>query len=369
MPRILFMLLALAWIAGCTTVTPTPSNLAESLEFDSMLIPDHAQRTRSGYVYAYLRHGTNEMPAVTDAVRVHVTVRNLEGSILDDQEATISVSHSTPFLEEILPILDVGSAVRVWGESPSRIWDIALVGIDLEYRAPEDVAGPPDDAQVLPGFDGVWWKVLDPGHGPTAKTGQNLRIQATRWDRDGAVLESNRATEGMAVQLVPGSRQLDPIHFVVLHELREGAHARLWMQAETAGTPTDIVEDLWVARYLPELDAPSDLAVPLGDAGLVEVAKDAAWMRFITQNPAPKLAENDAVEVAMTCWNAASGELVVARTQDSHDVMEISPNLGIWYDVMTHAAPGDSFMVWIRATALPAEVNMDLTCRVRIFQG
>ena len=70
----------------------------------------------------------------------------------------------------------------------------------------------------------------------------------------------------------------------------------------------------------------------------------------------------------MTCWNGSTGALIDSSyLRGSHDVMEITPALGVWHDIMQQAAPGDVFMAWIKASALPEQVNMDLTCHVQVF--
>ena len=47
--------------------------------------------------------------------------------------------------------------------------------------------------------------------------------------------------------------------------------------------------------------------------------------------------------------------------------MEIKPELGVWFDIMQHIAPGHEFMAWIKATALPESVGMDLVCYGHVF--
>ncbi|MBR4985668.1 MAG: hypothetical protein IKY83_08010 [Proteobacteria bacterium] len=358
------------FLTGCASAslpaTNVPETPVEALdhEADSMIIPEHAQRTPSGYAYMTLHPG-GEKPLPTDAVRVHLKVLTVEGTVVDENDATLAVSHSTPFFEEFLPQMAIGEKIRVWGDQ-ARIWEIEMLSVDAHFRAPEDVSAPPADALSLPEAAGVRYRVLDAGHGEKPKPGQALRVQATRWKDTGEILESNRDSRGMVIFLTEEATQVDPVHDAVLRELNEGAHARLWIPAEMLGAGFGITEDLWLVEYLHGLDVPTELAAP-ADAQIVE--PDAAWMRFETRTGAENLKENDAVAVEMTCWNGATGALVDSSiVRDKHDIMEIKPALGVWQKIMMAAAPGDIFMTWIKTSALPEQVNMDLVCRVKVFE-
>lgn len=369
----------LFFLTGCASVTAsspdafeTPTSalgqsLSESSEPDSMMIPEGARRTPSGYAYVTLRAG-REKPLATDAVRVHLKVLTVEGAVVDENDATLAVSHSTPFFEEFLPQMAIGEKIRVWGDR-ARIWEIEMLSVDEHFRAPEDVASAPADALTVPGTEEVRYRILEPGHGAKPKAGQALRVQATRWKDSGEILESNRDSRGMVIFLTQEATQVDPVHDAVLRELNEGAHARLWIPASMLGAEFGMTEDLWLVEFLHDLDVPAELEAP-DDAQIVE--PDAAWMRFEARSEsadAAKLAENEAVAVEMTCWNGQTGALVDSSLiRDKHDIMEIKPALGIWQKIMMQAAPGDIFMAWIKAAALPEQVNMDLVCRVKVFE-
>ncbi len=352
--------------ACASTPLPAPEEPMSSQTSESMMIPDNALKTASGYAYIFLKQGTGIKPAHTDAVKVHLRVVNVEGTLVDESDATLAIAHSTPFLEEILPVMELGAVVRVWGESQARIWEIEMISVDEAYRAPEDVAAPPQDALTLDGFEQVHWRMVEPGTGENAHTGQAVRLHASRWKTDGEILESNRAGRGMVVFLNDESKQLDPIHDAMIHQMNLGAHARIWIPGAMTGMTFDLVEDLWLDEFLPQLETPKNLAKP--DDNLTEIEPDAAWIQFSTQTNAQKLAENDAVEVDMTCWNGSTGVLIDSTyLRENRDVMEIKPALGVWFKIMQQAAPGDEFMTWIKASALPEQVNMDLVCHVHVF--
>ncbi len=334
---------------------------------DSMMIPDNALKSPGGYAYVILKPGNGTKPAHTAAVDVNLRVRSVDGGIVDEGKGTIAAAHSTPFLEEMIGLMEIGETIRVWGESQARIWEIELIGVNEVYNPPEDVAAAPADALVLPGFDDVHYRVIEPGTGDKFHQGQVIRFHATRWKSDGEILESSRAGRGMLLFLNDSQKALDPIHHTMVLEMSAGAHVRMWLPAARIHADSDIVEDFWVVERVHALEPP-ELRVPADKAGLTEIAKG-VWMRFEARNDSPVLLqESDAAEVDMTCWRADTGDLIEASyIREKHDIMDITPELGIWFDIMKNAAPGDRFVAWIGAKSLPASVNMDLVCRVEVF--
>ena len=370
--KYLKFIIASSIVVGCASTpvepvsSPTESVVQEEhADEGTMMIPEHALRTPSGLAYVYLEPGTGEMPDI-DAVKVHLRVLDIEGSLLGEEALSLALSHSTPFLEEMLPLLCIGAKVRVWGESQDRIWEIELLGVDEQFRAPEDAANPPENASVLKGFESVRWRLIEPGTGANAKLNQVYEIYASRWKTNGEILESNRSGKGQVVVLNEENAQIDPIHLAVLQELNEGAHVRLWIPADLNGLNADIVEDLWVGRHIAQLDTPTELSAPTEN--VTEVEAGGAWVRIERSSGQAKLVENDNVEVDMTCWNASNGNLIDAGLlHGHHEIMEIKPQLGVWYKIMQQAAPGDVLMAWIKASAMPEQVTMDLVCRVELF--
>ncbi|MBQ9818357.1 MAG: hypothetical protein IJM59_12965 [Proteobacteria bacterium] len=373
MRKLLFVLL-MCQFAGCASVPePQPespasdASAASAPDDQTMMIPDNALKSAGGYAYVFLKQGTGVKPKHTDAVKVHLRVLNLEGTVVDEDTASLAMAHSTPFIEEMLALMDVGSSIRVWGESKDRIWDIDLLEIDQSFQAPPDAAAPPEDALKLEGIDGVEgvrWRIVEPGHGDNAVSGQALRIQASRWKSDGEILESNRASQGMVVFLNEQNAQLDPIHYAILHQMNEGAHARIWIPAALLESDFDMVEDLWFAQHLARLDTPKDLTAPEDAQHIAEGAS----LRLLNESAESVLVPSEIAEIELNCWNGATGELVDSSyLRGRHEQMEIKPELGVWFDIMQHIAPGHEFMAWIKATALPESVGMDLVCYGHVF--
>ena len=366
-------------ILGCAASkqeSSTPSDTSDSKEivirdssFENLMVPADAVKTPSGYRYITLVSGNGQKPSHTDAVQIHVHVVDVEGKPVDDQSATVSMAHSTPFLEEMLAQMELGQRIRVWGESQAHIWEIELLGVDESFKAPEDVEKVPENAQKLEGVEGVegvYWRVVEPGHGETPHEGQALRFKASRWKSNGEILESNKTTNGQLVFLTKDNPQIDPIHHALLYKIHEGEHIRIWIPSSLMQMEDDLVEDIWITEYLTELDTPQELAIPQENVQTIE--PDDAFMRILSTHNAPKLAEKDVVQVNMTCWNGSTGTLVDSSLlRGQKDIMELSDALGVWLKIMKNAAPGDEFMAWIKASALPEALGMDLTCRVSVF--
>lgn len=335
---------------------------------ESMMMPADAQKTKSGYAYVKLKPGTGEKPKHTDAVKIFLRVLNIEGTLIDAGETTLSMARSTPFLEEMLSVMSVGEQIRVWGESQARIWEIELLSIDMSFRAPEDVAAPPETAHVLNGFEDVRWRIIEPGYGELIQVGQAFRIHASRWNTQGEILESSKDGRGMLLLFNNAYAAQDPIHHAVLQQMRPGMRVRLWIPKTRLGIEHDLVEDFWIVERLSQLEPPSEMQVPTQDPHLTVIEPDKAWMRIEVTGDGRNLTDQSAVLVDMTCWNAETAQLIDATyLREKPDIMDIKPELGIWQKIMIQASVGTTLTAWIKKEALPENVGMDMTCRVQIL--
>lgn len=329
-----------------------------------LLIPSEAKRTKSGYAYAVIHRGSEEKPSHADAVKLRLRVRNLEGKILDSGERTLSIAHSTPFFEEILPLMHIGETLRVWGDKRD-VWEIEMIGADASFRATFGVEAPPPDASALEGYPDVFYKIADPGSGEPIARGDAARIHVSRWDSGGAIAESTRAGRGMVYFLNEKSYQTDPIHAVITENLRAGARVLVWIPAHRAGLSYDIAEEIEIAEALPQLVFPSLL--PGDNASAAELGTGTKLV--IEENSAQsKLTEGDSVNVDMTCWNGATRDLVDATyLRGKPDIMDIGPKLGIYFGIMTQLGVGDAALVQIPEDDLPPSVGMMLVCRIKVL--
>jgi hypothetical protein len=278
------------------------------------------------------------------------------------------MARSTPFLEEMLSVMSVGEQIRVWGESQARIWEIELLSIDMSFRAPEDVAAPPETAHVLNGFEDVRWRIIEPGYGELIQAGQAFRIHASRWNTQGEILESSKDGRGMLLLFNNTYAAQDPIHHAVLQQMRPGMRVRLWIPKTRLGIEHDLVEDFWIVERLSQLEPPSEIQVPTQDPHLTVMEPDKAWMRIEMPGDGINLTDQSAVLVDMTCWNAETAQLIDATyLREKPDIMDIKPELGIWQKIMMQASVGTTLTAWIKKEALPENVGMDMTCRVKIL--
>lgn len=349
-------------------ITITDSSLAPAAQPSGMMfVPDSAKRTPSGFAYISISPGSGQKPSPNDAVNTVLTVRNIQGQIVDTANATFAIRHSNPFFEEILPLIEIGETIRVWGESRERIWDIQIVSVNGDFAAPYDAAAPPASASVLAPYSDVFWRLVENGTGPAPQDGQFIRVFMTRWNSDGEILESNRQSRGLIVLLNDEQKNTDPLHRNIFKRLSQGAHARLWIPGAHIGLSHDIVEDIWLAEILSELDPPAQLVPPASNPDVIHI-QNTQFLRLKRTDPhAPLLQDGQSVDVSLACFNTGSGEIVdaTALRQTPH-IMQLTPEIGIWRDIMKLAAPGDSFITWIAQSDLPESVGLPLTCKVRV---
>ena len=347
-----------------TPVQDVETHHADSRRLESeasiLLVPEDARRTPSGLAYISLSPGSGEKPDPRTAVDVMLRVRNLEGVVTDEARGTMAIAHSSPFFEEILPLMSLGETVRVWGESKERIWEIEMISVNEAYLPPSDVAEPPGDAQALSSFEDVKWRVVELGNGEKISQGQALRVHVTRWNRAGEILESSRAGKGMLLFMNDAQKKADPVHHDIFLAMRDGEHIRVWIPGDRLLHTEDIVEDIWIEEVLEGLRIPA--TEPPRDALALEEVR----LKYEVASGGNKLEAGQAVEVEMACWHGQ--DLIDASyLRGRHDVMELTEKLGVWMDIMTSVAPGDVFVTWIPASSLPESVGMDLTCRVHVY--
>ena len=270
-----------------TSVINTTEQVQESHSeqtSESMMIPGNAQKSPSGYAYITLNQGNGIKPSDKDAVDIKIRALDFEGNVIDEGTGTLAMSHSTPFFEEMLSLMTIGETIRVWGESESRIWEIQMVSIDDLYSAPQDAGVIPDDAQLLSGFEDIYYKIVEPGTGDRISEGAALRIHGSRWKRNGEILESNRAGRGMLVLMTDEQKIADPIHHALFLEMNPGIHVRIWIPAKYENTDFDVVEDFWLTERLTQLETPMDFRAPENKENLIVIEDDILHpLRFTIQ--------------------------------------------------------------------------------------
>ena len=368
--QIFILYIFIILIQGCASTQKTlveHENITAENTEESMMIPDNAQKSPSGYAYVSLVPGNGVKPSDKVAVDIKIRVLDFEGQILDEGTGTLAMSHSTPFFEEMLSLMTLGETIRVWGESESRIWEIQMLAINEMFMAPENVAKVPENAQLLTGFEDIYWQIVKDGTGEKISDGSVVRVLGSRWKSNGEILESNRAGRGMLVFINDEQMSSDPIHHALFKEMNVGSQVRIWIPAKYENTDFDVVEDFWFEERVVEVETPADYMKP-ENIDEVMVLDEKVYIKMIDKKSEMNLKSGDAAEVAMSCWNQETGQLIDASyLREKHDIMDISPELGIWEKIMSSAGRGDTFITWIDKSKLPESVNMGLTCRVHIY--
>ena len=373
-PAIIVLSLCLTACSAQTPQTTTPADKPSvgdaALTFD-LVMPQDVQRTSSGMAYAAVEKGGDVSPTEIQALRIRLKAYDVKTGDVEEVTA-IETIPQFPYFGEILARMHFGDTYRVWGESEGRVWDITLVEVAHEFDPPEDLT-PPEDAEEL---NGARWVLLEAGEGEKIAHGQAIRFHATRWDaKTGTVLESSIAGEGMLAILNNDMFYHDPVHAALFMELSPKAKARLWLnlpkkeKIPSEDTPDDrtfdILEEITIVERMPQYDMPPDLRVP-EDATLVA---EGAWLKIIS-TAAPDLVPlktGEDVLVDMTCWNSDNGGIIMSSALSKEPTrMVLSEDLGIWHDLMLHAAHGMTFRTWTTPDAMPENVVMPMTCRVTV---
>jgi FKBP-type peptidyl-prolyl cis-trans isomerase len=191
---------------GAAQTPETPADVAAP--------PDDAGCTASGLCTKVLAAGTGEAhPDAWDEVTVHYSGWTTDGKLFDSsvqrgQTATFPLNRVIPGWTEGLQLMVVGEKRRFWipkelayNDMPGRpagmlVFDVELFSIQDKPAppppppVPEDVAGPPADAEVT--ASGLASKVLRPGVGdkhPTTKS--KVTVHYSGWTTDGQLFDSS----------------------------------------------------------------------------------------------------------------------------------------------------------------------------------
>ncbi len=224
---------------------PPPDDVAEP--------PEDALKTESGLVYKILKPGDGEeRPGPRDQVEVHYTGWTVDGSMFDSsvvrgQPTTFPVNRVIAGWTEGLQLMRRGEKARFWipadlayGERPQRpgapagmlVFDVELIDIKAapSVDAPEDVAGPPEDAERTE--SGLAYKVLEPGEGDRRPVESDVvQVHYTGWTTDGEMFDSS---------VLRGQPATFPLAGVIrgwtegLQLMKVGEKTRFWIPAEMA---------------------------------------------------------------------------------------------------------------------------------------
>ncbi|TVQ97887.1 MAG: peptidylprolyl isomerase [Deltaproteobacteria bacterium] len=173
--------------------------------------PDNAEVTESGLASRVLRPGTGEQgPAAADTVTVHYTGWTTDGERFDSsverqQPASFPLNRVIAGWTEGLQLMVEGEIRRFWipeslayqgrpgAPAGMLVFDVELLSIERAPEppeVPEDVAGPPEDAEVTE--SGLASKVLEAGSGEANPTAEStVRVHYSGWTTDGEMFDSS----------------------------------------------------------------------------------------------------------------------------------------------------------------------------------
>lgn len=213
--------------------------------------PENAAVTDSGIAWKILQAGTGtEHPSAEDKVTVHYTGWTTDGTQFDSslkrgRPSTFPLNRVIAGWTEGLQLMVVGEKRRFWipeelaykgqrrGPKGMLVFDIELVDFAKPPEppaVPEDVAAPPEDAEVTD--SGLASKVLQKGTGtehPQATS--RVKVQYSGWTTDGKMFDSS-VTRGRPASF-PLNRVIagwtEGVQLMVVGEKR-----RFWIPEELA---------------------------------------------------------------------------------------------------------------------------------------
>lgn len=199
----LFAFLLLIIPAVAMAEIPAPPDVAAP--------PAGAERTESGLATMVLTEGTGEEhPVETDIVKVHYTGWTTDGAMFDSsvergQPVGLPLNRVVAGWTEGVQLMVVGEKRRMWipqdlayGGQEGRpagmlVFDVELLGFNSPPEpppVPEDVAGPPSDAEVTK--SGLASKVLEEGTGDKhPRRTSMVTVHYSGWTTDGELFDSS----------------------------------------------------------------------------------------------------------------------------------------------------------------------------------
>ena len=170
--------------------------------------PEDAERTDSGLASKVLQEGTGTLhPVAADSVKVHYTGWTTDGRMFDSsvkrgQPITFPLTRVIAGWTEGLQLMVAGEKRRLWipeelayKGQPGRpagmlVFDVELLDVIESPKVPEDVAGPPEDAEVTK--SGLASKVLKAGTGTVHPKAKNtVEVHYSGWTTDGKMFDSS----------------------------------------------------------------------------------------------------------------------------------------------------------------------------------
>ena len=207
--------------------------------------PADAQKTESGLVTVKLADGTGTIhPRAYDLVKLRYSITNGEGKVIDsiagDRAAIMQVSRMMPGWREALMMMVLGEQRRAWltaalgggkiAAGQTYMIDTELVDVIPGPETPEDVAAPPEHAEVTK--SGLASVVIKDGTGERHPSRRStVRVNYSGWTTDGRLFDSTvlhgGPTDISLNNVIEGWKEGIPM-------MVEGETRRFWIPAKLA---------------------------------------------------------------------------------------------------------------------------------------
>ncbi|MEZ5332449.1 MAG: FKBP-type peptidyl-prolyl cis-trans isomerase [Thermoanaerobaculia bacterium] len=211
--------------------------------------PAAAEVTATGLASVVLEPGEPDgpMPGPTDIVVVDYTGWTTDGKLFDSSVARgkpvrLRLDTVIQGWTEGLQLMRQGEKRRLWipeelayagleGRPQGMlVFDVDLLEVVQPPPAPENVAGPPADAEQI--REGLWSVVLEPGDGGEHPTPHGtVLVHYSGWTTDGELFDTT------ALRGEPASFQLDKVikgWRYGLREMEQGEKRRFWVDEKLA---------------------------------------------------------------------------------------------------------------------------------------
>ncbi|MEL6349061.1 MAG: FKBP-type peptidyl-prolyl cis-trans isomerase [Myxococcota bacterium] len=357
--------------ANATNASEAPPPSVIDAPSDVAAPPADARKTDSGLAYKVVKPGNGgDHPSPRSKVEVHYTGWTTDGKMFDSsvtrgQTASFGLNQVIAGWTEGLQLMTRGEKTLFWipeelaykgrPGKPAGMLVFEVELIDFENPpepppAPDDVAGPPADAQKT--STGLAYAVLSEGEGTENPISRStVEVHYTGWTTDGKMFDSS---------ISRGKTAKFPLDRVIagwtegLQLMNTGDKYRFWIPEELAykgarGKPAGmLVFDVELISFKtppPPPPVPDDVAAPPADAKKTDsgLAYRILQKGEGTEHPA----ETSRVKVHYTGWTTDGEMFDSSVVRDRPSSFGLNRVIAGWTEGVQLMSPGDTFRFWI----------------------
>jgi FKBP-type peptidyl-prolyl cis-trans isomerase len=338
--------------------------------------PADATKTASGLIYKKLvSNDAGPQPRRNDTVLINFTGwRQSTGDTFftnrgRGQPLPLNLSQTAPGFTEALQLLHKGEKAVLWvppeigyktppaqGKPETLVYEVEVVDIEPAPAVPDNVAKPPDKAEVLP--FGTKRIVVRPGTGKAkARPFDTVTYSYTAWDGEGRMFDTNE-THKRPASSQPYKQSVGMTEMMT--SMVAGERARFWLDAEKmvlAGTkPLSVqhglvcyeieMQQIVKAEHEPP-PTPPDVAKPPADAK--KTAKG-VFYRVLKSGSGkdPRHPEaKDTVKVNYTGWTTDGRMFDSSMLRGEPATFSLGGVIAGWTDGIPVMTQGDAVRFWI----------------------